>query len=303
MNKHLVTILALGLAPFFSGGCRTMNSPANSSAATIQSKDSVRLIRTTDGLAAPESVAFDRAGNVLYVSVQAGAVPGDGSIAKLSLEGKLLDAGYVVGLNDPKGIALGNGKLYVANGTELVEVDLPSGAILKRYTDARIKFLNDVTLDGEGNVYVAEMFESAIYRLDRNQVFAEWVKSAELENPNGLLAVGDELFIAGWGNFTDGKPLGAPPGRFLKINLKSKKITRVTAEPLGNLDGLQVNDRDSFVLSDWKAGEIYRVSRQGAVVPILKTERGVGDILFLREKGLLILPMKMQNQIQFYQVE
>ena len=303
MNKHTVTFLALGLMPFLSGGCRTMSSGASPSLAAIHSKDSVRLIRSTDGLAAPESVAFDREGNVLYVSVQAGTVPGDGSIAKLSVEGELLDAGYIVGLNDPKGIALGNGKLYVANGTELVEVDLRSGAILRRHTAAGIKFLNDVTIDDEGNVYVAEMFESAIYRLDRHQVFTEWMKSTELENPNGLLAVGDELFVAGWGNFSNSKPLEAPPGRFLKVNLRTKETTRITAEPLGNLDGLQVNGDESFVLSDWKAGVIYRVSKQGVVVPILKTERGVGDILFLREKGLLILPMKMQNQIQFHQVK
>jgi outer membrane protein assembly factor BamB len=303
MNTPVRTLLALGLAPFLFAGCRTVVSPAPPRHATLQSEDSVRLIGTADGLAAPESVAYDRERNLLYVSVQAGSVPGDGSIAKLSLEGKLLDADYVVGLNDPKGVAVGDGRLYVANGTELVEVELRTGAILHRHTAAGIEFLNDVTIDRDGNVYVAEMFGSAIFRLDRNRVFGEWIRSAELENPNGLLAVGDELFVAGWGRFTDGKPLGAPPGRFLKVDLQSKTITRITAGPVGNLDGLQVNDSKSFVLSDWKAGVIYRVSRQGVVVPILKTDRGVGDILFLREHGLLILPMKMQNQIRFYRVK
>lgn len=303
MKKHLIAALSLGLIGV-SAGCTSSSSTSAPAAApaSIQSEKSLTRMGEVSGLEAPESVAYDRKRNLLYVSVQRGNIPGDGSIAKVSSEGKLLDANFIIGLNDPKGIALHGDLLYVSNGTELVEADLESGVIVARYTDARLRFLNDVTVDDDGSVYVAEMFGSAIYRLSKGKVFSEWLTTPELENPNGLLAVGGKMYVAAWGGFTNGKPLEAPPGRFLEIDLRSKAIAKITGEPLGNLDGLQANGPDSFILSDWKAGKIYKVARTGAVELILNTEQGVGDILFVREKGLLILPMRKQNSLLFYTV-
>lgn len=303
MKKHIIALLSLGTIGF-QAGCSALSSNSSPAVArvSIQSEKSLTRRGELADVEAPESVAYDHKRNLLYVSVQRGSVPGDGSIAKVSLQGKLLDANFVTGLNDPKGIALQGDLLYVSNGTELVEIDLESGAIVARYTNPRLRFLNDVTVDDDGSVYVAEMFGSAIYRLSKGKVFSEWLATPELENPNGLLAVGGKMYVAAWGGFNNGKPLEAPPGRFLEIDLRSKAIARITDEPLGNLDGLQANGPDSFILSDWKAGKIYKVARTGAVDLILNTEQGVGDILFVREKGLLILPMRKQNRLLFYTV-
>jgi len=260
-------------------------------------------IGETNDLPAAESIVYDEAKNLLYVSCQAGDVPGDGSIAKLSFDGEILNPKFVSGLNNPKGIVLVGDKIYVGDLLELVEIDRETGTILNKYTDESVRFLNDVTADENGNVYVSDMFNSSIYVLDRDKNFKLWFSSSELENPNGLLVVGDEIYIDGWGNFTDGKPLEAPPGRFGKINMLTKEITKITPEVLGNLDGVQVNDDESFIVSDWKGGKLYKISKDGKITELIATEQGVGDILFLPEKGLLVLPLKKQNKIVFYEVK
>ena len=86
----------------------------------------------------------------------------------------------------------------------------------------------------------------------------------------------------------------------LKVGLRDKKITKITREPLGNLDGIQPVGDESFYISDWKTGQIFHVLREtGVVVEKLdlaritnrESARGVGDIAFVPQTGGLYLPM------------
>lgn len=294
-------ILALAVLSLFS--CATNRKKDGSGTKVIESKESLSLIRETNELPAAESVVYDKEKDFLYVSCQAADEPGDGSIAKVSLEGEILNPKFTGGLNNPKGIAIVGNKLYVADLLELVEIDRESGQILNKYTEDSVRFLNDVTVDKNGNVYVSDMFRSSIYKLDLEKNFKEWHITPEMENPNGLLVIGDEIYLAGWGRFTDGKPALAPKGCFQKMNLNTMEITKISADSLGNLDGIQVNDENSFIVSDWIGGKVFRIAKTGETEELLALEQGVGDILFLPEKGLLVLPMKKQNQILFYQVK
>lgn len=298
--KNFILLMVSVFAAFISVNAQQKNKSGDY---IIESKESLNFTKATNGLLAPESVVYDKKNNVLLVSCQAGDVSGDGSIAKVSLEGKIINPKFVSGLNNPKGIAISEGKIYVGDLLELVEIDYETGKVLKKYTQNGIQFLNDVTVDKAGNVYVSDMFLSSIYKLDKKKNFSLWFTSPDMVNPNGLLAIGNKIYIAGWGKFSDGKSGSAPQGRFQKININTKKITTITPEVLGNLDGVQVNDKKSFIVSDWKGGKVYKVGKNGSSEELLSVEQGVGDILFVPEMGLLVLPMKKQNQILFYNVK
>src|SRR6478735_3939449 len=88
-------------------------------------------------LKVPESVRFDAKRKVLYVSNIDGepwVADGKGSIAKLGLDGKVIAAEWVTGLDCPKGLALSaDGKLlYAADLGGLVVIDVKKARIAKK---------------------------------------------------------------------------------------------------------------------------------------------------------------------------
>jgi len=108
----------------------------------------------------PESVLFDATNNVLYVANIDGTDPwgkdGKGSVGKLGLDGKIIAVDWVKGLNAPKGMGLYGGKLYVADLTDIVVIDIASGTIASSYTLQDAQGLNDVTIDKNGVIYVSD---------------------------------------------------------------------------------------------------------------------------------------------------
>ncbi len=260
----------------------------------------ITLLSETPDLSHAESVAYDPSYNRLYVSIQCEQEPGDGGIATIDLEGNLINKNFTVGLDNPKGIAVGEKFIYVSDVTQLVAINREM--VDNRYSTGDEQFLNDVAIDDEGNVYVSDMRSSSIYKLDGKGNFSNWISSPLLENPNGLLAVDNTLYIAAWGlpSTTEGEN---SKGRFIKMNLDTKQIENITAESKGNLDGLQVYNANQFLLSDWRAGLIYKASKDGKFEQFFTTEASVGDILYIQEKKLLALPLNRQNKVLIYRVD
>ena len=89
---------------------------------------------TGPGLKVPESVLYDTASGVIFVSNVNGK-PADkdsnGFIATVSTEGKILNAGWVKGIDAPKGMGILNKHLFVTNIDEVVEIDIPTATILR----------------------------------------------------------------------------------------------------------------------------------------------------------------------------
>ena len=76
-------------------------------------------------------------------------------------------------MNNPKGIAVVDDWIYVSDATELVEIQRETGKVTNRYRVGDEQFLNDVTADDNGNVYVSDMRSSSIYRLDAQKNFTK----------------------------------------------------------------------------------------------------------------------------------
>ncbi len=158
----------------------------------------VELWQLHDSLARPESALFDAASGVIYVSnINGGPLEKDGNgfISRISPEGRLLEARWVSGLHAPKGMALSRGHLYVADIDTLVEIDVATGQITARYGAPGARFLNDVTVDTTGNVYVSDSQTHRIYRL-QGDAMEVWLESPLLRSPNGLYALPTYLVVA-----------------------------------------------------------------------------------------------------------
>ena len=131
-----------------------------------------------------ESVALDSKNNVLYVSNSNDTSTEknrNSYISKVSLDGKIIQRKWIEKLNAPKGFVVYKDKLYVT--------DIETQKI-KTFKAKDASFLNDITVDNKGNVYVSNTFGfSAIYKLPKKgkRKIELWLKDENLHMPNGLL--------------------------------------------------------------------------------------------------------------------
>jgi sugar lactone lactonase YvrE len=256
-----------------------------------------------EGLDGPESAVLDSTEGVLYVSNVNGdvaAVDGNGYIAKLSLEGEILDKEWVGGLNAPKGLALHDGKLYVSDIDELVVIDTASGEIAAKHKAPGTNFLNDVTAHEDGRVFVSEMMQNQIWKLEGDQ-FELWLEDAALENPNGLLAEPDRLLVAAWGKPKEDFSTDVP-GHLKAIDYATKEVISLGGEPIGNLDGLESDGQGGYLATDWFRGGLYQISEDGKALLIMDLNQGSADHEFVESESLAVIPMMMDGTVAAYKV-
>ena len=108
---------------------------------SAQKHELVKKWETDSIFKVPESVLFDPIYKVLYISNIDGTDPwgadGAGSIGKMDSDGKNIIVEWVKGLQAPKGMGMYDGKLYVADLTEIVVIDIKGGTIEKKNPGSR----------------------------------------------------------------------------------------------------------------------------------------------------------------------
>lgn len=264
-----------------------------------------KLLWETKGLANPESVVRDPLTGALYVSNVNGAVmqkDGNGFISKLTPDGKISVREWFKGLNGPAGLALHDRTLYVGDIDELVEINVASGEIVKRYPAKNALFLNDVVTAPDGTVYVSDTPTNTIWRL-KDGVFEPWLTSDQLHGPNGLLVQGDKLIVAAFGTLASEGQKEEKAG-MLSVNIEDKKITKFgDGTPIGNLDGLESLIPGVYLVSDWNAGALYRIDSKGKATVLIDLNQGSADQTYLPDTKTVIIPMMLDSTLIAYELD
>jgi len=264
-----------------------------------------KLLWETKGLAQPESVVVDPATGAIYVSNIVGAVmqkDGNGFIAKLNGDGKVMTRQWVKGLDAPTGLALHDRTLYVADVDQLVEINAASGEIIKRYPANGATFLNDVAVDPEGTVYVSDTPTNTIWRL-KDGSFEPWLANNKLNGPNGLLVQGDTLIVASLGRIPSVGQKQELAG-LSQISLKDQSVSPLgNGQPIGNLDGLELLQPGVYLVTDWAAGALYRVDAKGKAERLIDLNQGSADLTYLPDKKIVLIPMMLDNSLVAYRLD
>src|SRR3954468_13446280 len=186
MKKTLVTLGVLAVAVML--------------ATTAQAADHklTRLWESDAALKTPESVRLDARRQVLYVSYIDGepwVADGKGSIAKIGLDGKVLAADWVTGLDCPKGLALSDdGKwLYAADAGGIVVVDVAAAKIKSKIAIPDGIQLNDLVND-KGTLYVSDSKGRKVYRVKGGKP-SVFLDKKVLKGPNGLFVHKGSLYV------------------------------------------------------------------------------------------------------------
>jgi sugar lactone lactonase YvrE len=242
----------------------------------------------------PESIVIDARRDCFYVSNYDGYTPsnnqGKQCISKVTLDGTVLNLEWASGLNNPTGMTIFEDRLFVVERSNLVEIDLDSGQIIKRYPIPQPVFLNDVTADDSGNLYISDSNKHMIYRFSDGAI-TEWMKEDAIRNPNGLHVLGERLIV---GNNGD---------NCLKaIHLKTREIATITNLGPGIIDGIQSDTQGNLFISHWE-GKFYRISPEGAVEKLLDVsvpKTNIADFAYSEDRGLIVIPTFSSNKVLVY---
>ncbi len=297
MSKLTFSILIL----FFTG---TVSFAAVDASKENDKNAKVRPAWTlTEGLDAPESTYYDNDSKSIYVSVVGGqpdAKDGNGAIHKLDRNGKMTTKDWVKGLNAPKGLRAYKGTLWVSDIDQVIAINIEDGSVSKKIDIPGAKFLNDVAIDDGGVVFVSDTLVSRIYRIedDKSAVF---IDGKQLESPNGLLIQGNKLIVASWGLIEDGNWGTKAMGHVYSIGLGTKLINKITRRPLGHLDGLEVDSKGNYIVSDWMAGKVFRIkAANGKSEMLMYGFKGSADIGIIPSTQTLIVPRMNENKVTAY---
>lgn len=245
-----------------------------------------KLWETDTLLKVPESVLYDDENKVLYVSNINGTDPwamdGNGSVGKVGLDGKIIATEWVSGLNSPKGIGKYNGKLYVADVSNVVVIDIQKGAVDKTIAVDGAQGLNDVSVGSDGIVWVSDSKNKNIYRIenDKASVYLE-----NLKGPNGVLMRGNDFYIL-------------DAGGLYKVNT-DKTLAMIADGMEGGTDGVENITGNDFIVSCW-AGAIWYVNEKGEKQLLLDTKeekKNTADIGIDHASKIIYVPTFWKNSI------
>lgn len=257
---------------------------------TLKAQKLEKVWETTQGLKTPESVIYDDKNDVIYVANingESAAKDGNGFISILKPDGSVKTEQWVTGLNAPKGMAIFKDKLYVSDINQLVEIDIRTGKLIKKYDAPGAVFLNDVTACMNGMIFVSDTRTAKIHVLNGEKLTV-WLEGEPLKNPNGLMAENGKLLVG--------------DNRIFEIDITTKDI-KVIIDDAGGVDGLEKNNNGELVFSNWP-GRIF-IQKNSKTIKLLDTtaqELKTADIDYALKLNLLLVPTFFGNQIIAYKI-
>ncbi len=250
---------------------------------------------TTEEFFFPESAIYDKKRDIVYITHYDMFLVngrGDQFISKISVNGEIVEYKWAEGLNQPLGMTIYKERLFVAERRNIAEIDIESGEIVKRYLVPGAVFLNDIVMDGSGNMYVSDSRKNVIHRYTDGE-FKIWLEGEDIEDPNVLFIHENRLLF---GNSGDS---------YLKtVNLESGAISKLAKLDPGFIDGIKLHEDGWFLVSLWD-GVLYKVTQDGDVQKLLDTTASpvkFADFEYIKEKNLIIVPTMNNGLVKAYKI-
>jgi hypothetical protein len=266
--------------------------------------------QTTTGFGHVESVAYDPARKVLYTSdfgpdLKPADKDGKGKITKVSLDGKILEDGFLPApgqtLNKPKGIWVKGNRLWVTDIDSVWVFDLKTKKG-KKLDLPGITFANDPTVMGNA-LYVSDNRSDQLARIEP----ADFLESKA--DPKITVLFKDKSI----------NPNGVYPGKhgaLMMVGLKDKdnprgiyslvpgKEPELLSDKIGMLDGLYVMSNGDVLATDWVSGSLFQWNKTMGMKKLATDFKGPADFCaFPNAKGLMVVaPDLVKGELRFVQL-
>lgn len=269
----------------------------------------------SEGLSTPESVLYDAETDTYLVGNINGSPFGkdnNGYVSEFAPDGKVVAAKFIEGgqkgvtLNAPKGLALSQGTLYVADIDTVRMFDRKTGAAKGEVKVAGATFVNDVFAAADGKVYVSDSGFKAgkdgafdpsgtdgVYVIEpgKKPKLKTLLKSKDLNKPNGLFVTADTIYVATFG-----------ANEVHALDLTGKKKGEPTKLGKGSLDGV-VMVGDKLFVSSWESKSVWSGKPGEAFTEAFTGLESPADIGFDSKRSRLLVPLFMGNAVQAWDVK
>ena len=149
-------------------------------------------------------------------------------------------------------------------------------------------FLNDITVDKNGVVYVSDTRLAKVYRIENGTV-TEYLNN--LKNANGVLAVNNDVYVLA-------------SGTLYKADA-NKKQTIITNGMDESTDGIEQTSDGDFIVSSWN-GIVYYVKQNGIKETLFDTRAqkiSSADIGYDAQNKIIYVPTFFGKSIVAYQLK
>lgn len=237
----------------------------------------------------PESIIYDSVGNRYFVSNI-----GSKNIVELSTSNETSE---FVNLNgrEPKGLAIvGDTLICITN--HYIEGYLLSDAsqVVFHNVEGSV-FLNDVTADGKGNIYVSDMQanEILVYDLSADTIS---VVTESISSPNGVLfhEPTNTVLVCNWGS----------NAKIQAINLSDNSVNLKVQTKFKDLDGLAMDNCGNIYVSSWGNSGIYVYDPLFENIPtkLVAAFNSPADISINQMSQTLLIPSFNGNKVEFIEL-
>ncbi len=272
------------------------------------------LVATVSGFETPESVRWDAARNVFYVSNvtgNPGQKDGNGYISRVRSDGTIDSLRFIAGgrngvtLHSPKGMFLQGDTLWVTDIDAVRAFDVTAGAPLVSVDLSRdgAIFLNDITRAPDGTMYVSDtrfvfgdsgvthQSPDRVYRIAADRAVSIAVEGDTLGMPNGVFwdDEGQRLIIAALGppRIFEWQPGGGDP--------------RLIAAGPGGYDGVESAGGGRFLLSAQDDSSLS-ILKNGTVTKVVGGIPSPGDIGWDPRQRLVFVPLLNANEVRIFRL-
>lgn len=295
MNFRYIVLSCLSLSLILSCGKKKAKPKEVEVIKTIKTP-SLELIWQTDSLLTTcESVLYDKATQTIYVTnVNNGPWEKDnnGFISTINTKGEITKLKWLEGLNAPKGLGLYNGKLYVNDIDDLIEVDIESRKKSKIYTIENNPQLNDITVSPEGVVYSSGSNSNKIHKLENGRLTV-FASNPEGKRLNGLLWQKEGVYYADFAESVFGL-----------VNHEAPSFKMLTKD-IGKADGIVRLENGDFITTGWSGQIFYIYAKDWSAVKLLDTREqniSAADIDYIPETQTLLVPTFFHNRVMAYKL-
>jgi sugar lactone lactonase YvrE len=249
-------------------------------------------LKTVTGLAQPESAIIGPDGRIYVSEIGGFGKDGDGKVTAIGPDGQATP--FASGMDDPKGLAAVRQMIYVADKTRIWKIDTKGMASVFVKADDFPQpplFLNDLTVDRSGNLFVSDSGEvekggkGAIFKVTpagKVSLVVSESQNPAIKSPNGLLfEPSGKLLVVDFAS-----------GDLLRLDV-GKGTTEKIAEGFGGGDGLAHGAEELLYVSDWKNGRVWKLdmkSKGAKPEPYSQTFQAAADIALSKDGKFILVP-------------